>query len=376
MSIKVCPGEDVYDISVDTLNNFALSAGVVVHNSLRDLAGVATLAISPFIQRREKILSAICKGKTPTHECPMCLPAASRKHPFSTVVYDSSKGGMFRWDMMVKITSTRMYGQRVEKILPILNPTTPRHIHVDPSYRRDSLGFCMAHVSGWRDVVRRNPDTQENYKERAPIYVVDFILRVVPPTGAEIILGDIRRMIYELTAHGYLITTVSMDSYQSVDGLQQLSQKGYNALDISVDTTPDPYDNLKTALYEDRLFYYEYPPLLEELRKLEQKWNAQKKRKIDHPPRGGKDAADALAGCLWTLSQNSPSSQPLAPLKGFSRISSDDSWLEEQRQAELAGNPFAGRNTALDDYGMLPPFLPSEPDKDPWGGNGSGGWPL
>lgn len=422
---------DVYDLSVEKYENFALDAGVFVHNSLwgvkkeayynntkfqvlagneqvpsrildagdadkirptlpencvivdvpgdfrpdferdlegslRDLAGVATLAISPFIQRREKILSAVDK---------------TRKHPFSTVVYDSTKGGMFRWDLMVQMTTTRRYGKRVERPLPIINPDAPRHVHIDPSYRRDSLGFCMAHVSGWRDVVRRNPDTHENYKERAPLYVVDFILRVVPPTGAEIILGDVRRMIYELVERGYLVTTVSMDTFQSVDGLQQLAQKGYKAFDISVDTSPDPYDNLKTSLYEDRVSVYEYGPLQDELRKLEQKWNSQKKRKIDHPPRGSKDTADALAGCLWTLAQGAPSSQPLAPVSGLPAKPSDEAWFEEQRHAVLGGQEGASKNTNvadyLSEYGLLPPFLPSsngDAEDDPWGTGGRGGY--
>jgi hypothetical protein len=351
----------ITDVPIDFKPDFVTD----LEKAIRDIAGIATLAISPFIQQREKILSAV---------------DTTRKHPFSTLVYDATKGGMFRWDMMVEQKSVRQYGQRMEKVLPIINPLAPRHIHVDPSFRRDSLGFCMAHIGGWRDVIRRNPETQEKFKERAPIYMVDFLLRVVPPTGSEIILGDIRRLIYELTAHGYLITMVSMDTFQSVDSIQQLAQKGYNSRDISVDTTPEPYDSLKTALYEDRVNYYEYTPLLEELRSLEQRWDSRKKRKIDHPPRGAKDVADALSGCLWTLSQNAPSSQPLAPLRSESRVSSDDAWMEEQRQAELAGQRRASHTTPLlDDFGMLMPFLPPEKDPDPWGSGGGGGfgggWP-
>lgn len=246
-----------------------------LEGSLRDIAGISTVAISPFIQRREKIVDAIEQGtKIGLH------------HPFSVQIYDASRGGSFVWSEMVQMTKTRAYGQRIEKMMPIINPTAPRHIHVDPALRKDALGICMAHVSGWKDVVRREKDSRQQFMERAPIYTVDFMLRVVPPTGDEIILGDIRRMVYDLTAHGYLVTSVSMDSFNSADSLQQLAQKGYNAQLISVDVTPDPYDSLKDALYEDRLVLYDYPPLVEELRVLEQRFDARKKRKIDHPPRG------------------------------------------------------------------------------------------
>jgi intein/homing endonuclease len=332
-----------------------------LEGSIRDLAGISTLSISPFIQRREKIEEAIDK---------------TRRHPFSTLIYDASRGGMFLWDLMVQPTRHRKYGRYVEEKLPIINPQAPRHIHVDPSLRKDALGFCMSHIGGWVDVLRSNPENpRENYKERAPYYIVDLVLRVLPPTGGEIILGDIRRMIYEITAHGFLVTTVSMDSFNSADGLQQLAQKGYNALDISVDVTPDPYDNLKTALYENRIQFYEYQPLLDELRTIEQKWNAQKKRKIDHPPKKSKDISDALAGCLWTLSQGAPHAQPMAPMKSLPAPTGDEAWLEEQRQAELANQRGASKNTSLADYGLLPPFLTGgdEPD-DPFGGRGGGGW--
>jgi hypothetical protein len=72
----------------------------------------------------------------------------------------------------------------------------------------------MAHISKWVDVVRRSELGQ--YMERAPVYVVDLLLQVTPPAGDEIILGDIRRLIYELSAHGYMITNVSLDSFQCV----------------------------------------------------------------------------------------------------------------------------------------------------------------
>ena len=323
-----------------------------LEGSLRDIAGVATVAISPFIQRREKIIEAIDR---------------ERRHPFSVQVYDSSKGGMFKWDEMVQMTKARQYGTRVEKMLPILHPTSVRHVHIDPALRNDSLGLCMSHIAGWKDVIRRNEEGRQ-FMERAPVYIVDFMLRVVPPTGDEIILGDIRRMVYDLSAHGYVITSVSMDSFQSADSLQQLAQKGYNAQLISVDTTPEPYDNLKTAIYENRVFFYEYAPLIEELRTLEQKFDARKKRKIDHPARGSKDVADALAGCLWSLALNAPTALPL-PLVRSSGSQGGDTWLEEQRQAAAAGQRNASINQDLQDYGLLPPLLMGNGSDD-----GSGGW--
>ena len=287
-----------------------------LEGAIRDLAGCATVAISPFIQRREKIMKAVDPG---------------REHPFSVHTWDPSRRAEFLWDRMVREVQERdASNAMVTRLRPILNPTAARHIHIDPSLRGDSTGIAMAHIAGWKDVRRRSDDSRE-YMERAPIYVVDFMLRIVPPVGDEIILGDVRRLVYDLAAHGYMITSVSMDSWQSADSLQQLQQRGYKASMVSMDTSMDPYENLKTALYEERLVMYHYEPVIKELQQLEKDL---KRRKIDHPPKGSKDVSDALAGCIFTLSEQR-SSQPLPILRGTSYY--DDAWMPEQRQAQMKG---------------------------------------
>ncbi len=314
-----------------------------LEGALRDIAGVSTVAISPFIQRREKIMEAV---------------DPNRSHPFTVTTFEApatghTTKGDFLWSAMVQKTRSRVHGER---LLPIVHPTAARHVHIDPALRNDALGFCMSHIGGWKDVERRN-ETGEKYLERAPFYYVDLLLRIVPPVGGEIILGDVRRMVYELSSRGYMITSVSMDSYQSADSLQKFSQKGYTAQLISVDTTPEPYDNLKIALYESRVSYYHYQPLIQELQKLEQRWDARRKRKIDHPPKGSKDVADALAGCLWSLELNAPTSLPLPMVRGLPQSRHGDAWMEEQRHALMAGQAGAEFNQDLVTYGLLPPFL-------------------
>jgi hypothetical protein len=263
------------------------------------------------------------------------------------------------------MTKERWGGSEETRLRPIINPQAIRHVHIDPSIRGDATGFVMAHIAGWKDVVRRADDGRE-YPEQAPIYYVDVMLRIVPPIGGEIILGDVRRMIYDLSAHGYSISFVSLDSYQSADSLQQLASKGYKTQMVSVDKQMAPYDNLKAALYEDRVYYYDYPIILKELRELEKD---EVKKKIDHPVRGSKDVADGLAGCLFTLSRHRVS-LPVPMQRGLTQ--NDDAWMEEQQHAALAGQEAAAMNRTVHDYGMLPAFLGGS-DPDP-GGSWNGGW--
>ena len=151
-----------------------------------------------------------------------------------------------------------------------------------------------------------------------------------------------------------MVTRVTMDSWNSAEAIQKLNAKGYTAEVLSVDKTTVPYEQLKAALYENRISYYEYPPLLQELRELE---HDRVKKKIDHPPRGGKDVADALAACVNSLIEHS-ASMPVPMLRSAPAYGGDV-WLQEQHQAALASN-FRGeltRNPVMDAFSVLPPFL-------------------
>jgi hypothetical protein len=304
-----------------------------LEGSIRDLAGVATVTISPYIQNRVKIVEAVTPGL---------------KHPFSVEEWDPSQAGQFYWSKMVRPDANYEGINR-----PIINPHAPRHIHIDPSLRGDATGFCMGHVSGWRQVIRKD-DEGGKFPERAPEITIDLILRIVPPAGGEIILGDVRKLVYQLSARGYMITCVSIDSWNSADAIQKLNQRGFNAILLSVDRTVAPYDLTKTALYENRLKIYDYPILLKELRELE---HDRVKRKIDHPVRGSKDCSDALAGVVFTLTENS-SQVPLSMLRSVPLPG--DAWMAEHQQAAAAKMHGADAASIEADElsgGMLPPFI-------------------
>ena len=397
---------DVFDLSVEKYENFAIGSGVFVHNSLwavkpkeyfagnwfhvlvgnestpsrtlsededpkaigenmsegcillavpseyrldfdrdldgsvRDLAGVATVAVSPYISRREKIESAI---------------NYKRSHPFTVMSWDPSQPGKFRFGVMVSQLVDREFGDEYTAMnRPIINPHAARHIHIDPSLRGDATGFVMSHIGGWREITRRSEDGS-HYAERAPFIVLDFALQIIPPAGDELQFGDIRRMVYQLTEKGYMITKVTMDSWNSAEPIQKLQQKGYNAEVLSVDRTMAAYECLKNALYENRIELYDYPPLIRELRELE---HDRIKRKVDHPVRGSKDVADSLAATVFTLTENSWS-QPM-PILRSTPMYAGDSWMEEQMQhaaAASAQRDLQSLGDAPKGSGMLPPFL-------------------
>jgi len=325
-----------------------------LEEAIRDIAGVATVSIAPFIQRRERIQAAADYGD-----------ANGLLHPFSTVEYVPGSGAEFLWGILAETYSHPLSeGGYETKWRPRLNPWAARHVHIDPSLTGDSTGLAIGHVAGYKEVLRRDSN-HRIYAEKAPVIVIDLILRIVPPLGDEIILGDVRALVYQWAEHGFRLAKITMDSFQSADGLQQMAQKGYSAEVYSVDRTPTAYEMLKTALYEGRLIYYGYPKLLEELRKLEKNHVT---HKVDHPPMGSKDCADAVAALVATLSGviADVATDPLPMLRGLSyspELVSPSAASTPAQAAQVAHAPVSDR-VASAPLGMVAP----EPhDSNPYG---------
>lgn len=204
------------------------------------------------------------------------------------------------------------FGADFTPVLPVLaradfDPTfraqdgLKRAIHIDIAYSSegDALGLAMGHVRELKEVDG----------ELRPVIVFDMLLRMKPRPGTEIILADIRQVIYELRdAMGFKIKKVTLDGFQSTDTIQQLQKRRFNADYLSVDRTLLPYQDLRDAIYEERIEFPKYMIQMKHgdtdlvniaFRELSQLVDNGKK--VDHPEGGSKDVADAMAGVCATL---------------------------------------------------------------------------
>lgn len=176
------------------------------------------------------------------------------------------------------------------------------HIDMAVSGDGDSLGIAMGHV----------PEVIEMDGERKPFIVIDLLMRIHAPSGQEIFLGDVRRIIYDLKfERRFNIKFASLDGFQSTDTVQQFNRKRIHSEVVSVDKKKLPYEDLREALYEDRICFPPYAVKInpndteyvdiavKELTELVDNGD-----KIDHPPDGSKDVADAMAGVTYTLMGN------------------------------------------------------------------------
>ncbi len=209
--------------------------------ALRDLAARPTEALEAFFTDPEAI-EAACN---PDMRCPL--------------------DEMGRWHKWFKATDQ-----------------LPRYVHIDLGIKHDACGIAMAYCRP----SAANPDEPE--------VVVELAWRLQAPEGGEVDLSQVRQLALDLRRRGFNIAQVSYDGFQSVDSRQILQRQGFRTKLVSVDRDMSAYQTLKELINCGRLRMYRYEPLLKELRSLE----IVRGRKVDHPPHGSKDVADAVAGAV------------------------------------------------------------------------------
>jgi hypothetical protein len=261
-----------------------------IEDSIRDVAGVVTVTLSPFIQLRDRIYDMV----DPT-----------LFHPMSCESWRTDEYPHIFWDKITRMVTRRVGpGHMEQELCPIRHPEAVRHLHIDFSLgRSDAMGLCIAHTAGVVDVERRIAESGEAVSEQVPLIEVDLMLRIEAPPNGEIDLGAVRGLVYDFGKHGFNISFASSDWMPSADTLQQFEQRGINAEKISVDKTMEPYTYLKTAIYEGRVSIYKYPIVLQELEQLQRD---ESKGKIDHVPGGcftGETRVPLLDGTIATMAE-------------------------------------------------------------------------
>ncbi|ADD80789.1 TerL [Rhodococcus phage ReqiDocB7] len=240
--------------------------------ALRDLAGIPPEASDPFIAM--------------THRITECQDRWHERMGAKVPVNDSAHAPKF--EPWFKATD------RIKRVM---------HVDIGVSDEGDALGMAMGHV----------PEIVEIDGEWKPLIVFDFLLRWHAAKGTQIVLGDVRRLIYHLKNDlKFNLTHVTTDSFQSTDFQQQLRKNKFNVQEISVDRKKMPYEDFRDAVYDGRVLFPHYKTHLYKgdtdlvdiaFRELSQLSDTG--QKIDHPPKGSKDVADCMAGVVHHLMNDS-----------------------------------------------------------------------
>jgi hypothetical protein len=228
--------------------------------SMRDIAGRSTLARYPYILNSDAIDRAFGKSVSILNK---------EEHNFS--------------DVAEPLT---FHPARFKDLY------ADRWIHIDLGVTGDSAGVACGYVKGFKNTIANDAE------EQMPDFGFDFVLRVTPPKGEEILFYKIRELIYKLRDAGLPIKWISFDTFQSVDSMQLMKQRGFSVGNISTDTSLVPYEFTKSAFYDDRIALPIHKMAKKEFLSLERD---QIKRKVDHPPGGSKDCSDGIGGVVYGL---------------------------------------------------------------------------
>jgi hypothetical protein len=291
--------------------------------ALRDLAGIPPAASDPFISLVDRIEEARERWK--------------ERHGHSSPVGDDPHRILF------------------EPWFRGGSDPRKRHVHIDLGYspEGDALGMAMGYVEAVVDIEG----------EKKPYIVFDCLMRMHAPPGQEILIQDVRRLVYDLKDdRGFRIYSISMDGFQSTDSLQQFRKKRFVADYLSVDRSTLPYEDLRDAIYERRIEFPEYVTHLR-LGDTERVEIAVKElmelgydgKKVDHPPQGSKDVADAMAGVVNTLMGDRTYRKGVVLATATPSDEDEQSWQADGTTGMGSVIPFPGTGSGL--RAPLPPSV-------------------
>ncbi len=203
-----------------------------------------------------------------------------------------------------------------------------RYMHIDLGLKKDAVGISMCHASHFveRQKVEIEAFGHRMTNVRLPFIKFDFLGRVSAAKGEEILLSDIREIIYQIQRLGFYIGLITFDGFQSVDSIQILRNQGFRVGRLSIDRTSTKLvldkrsktgdglsrkstegqtmaamQALKDALYDERLAIPVHEYWKKEAVGAEIDY---KKNKVDHKPRGTIDLLQSMAGSVYNLVNN------------------------------------------------------------------------
>ena len=189
---------------------------------------------------------------------------------------------------------------------PLRHPERLRYAHLDLA-SKSTAGIAICHLA---EPIPANPDAGQLPGCRL-VVEYDFILAITGGGERHISQTKIEEFFSWLkTRCGFRFGLITADSFQSEYILQRLKNElGILTARQSVDRDNGAYLALRDAVQEHTLRPYRHDRLLAEAAQL-----IELERKVDHPPGGSKDLADAVAGAHFNAIRSDEGRQLLANL--------------------------------------------------------------
>jgi hypothetical protein len=177
-------------------------------------------------------------------------------------------------------------------------------MHGDLAIKGDRAGIAMSHVERWEerlDLVKDETGYETQVPTVVPIIRNDFTISFSADVSAkdtdgsklprEIQIRWAHELAFQLIKRGFWIGSFTFDGFQSAGTIQTLLMHGIESDKMSTDRDPSIWKTLKDVASDGRLrmpFNLRLKNELEGLSRIDG-------GKVDHPPGGSKDEADAFA---------------------------------------------------------------------------------
>ena len=305
----------------------------------RDYLGVPSSAINPFIEHGDRILSCINSNKDP-------LAVFEDK-----IIEETVKSGYG--------VETRSYIGKT--IYPAIHDKVTKYfICCDQGQKKDSFVISVGHSA---KVILELPlaDGKINKVEKYKV-IIDLVEEWKPDPRNKITVSF--RNVEEVleTLNNYIrIDSILFDRWNSVESIERLFSKGIHTEQVGA--TIEMYDTLKMLIYANMIEFPDNSKLVTELRQLNRiRTPSGKMEKVEHPPEGGKDNADAVVRVAWMVYNDSIKSATrgefIMPIvQRFSTVRGAAQYFEEQKNngssdaiwgsGSSQGSPFGGNNDSL-----------------------------
>ncbi len=178
-----------------------------------------------------------------------------------------------------------------------------RHMHVDLGLKHDSTAIAVGFIA------HDTPDAEPNRSAWAPDFhvVIETVEVMRARTGQDLSVLEIEEKIVAL-ASSMGVATITFDQHQSAYLVERLTARGYNAwvFNATAKSNWETYSFLKGLISARQITLPDDDRLINELASLACSPTSDAFR-VEAPPQGSDDCADAVACCAWLLVHNTPS---------------------------------------------------------------------
>lgn len=313
--------------------------------ALQDLAGITTLSSVMFFPTVD-LLKAACTW-----------PNMSTKPNIQLGLMDIQKPEMAIINTVkIKELKAVLQGKKV-------------WIHLDPAFNGDKFGIALSIIDGWKTIERFDQQTAQTMKRSTPTVLTPLTISIDSRPGSEIPFVMVEDFIFDLRSAGIKIGKVTFDTFQSKGMHQRFVNGGIEAAIVSLDRTKEPYQAFRRMVAENRWMGTDMDLLYDELKDLRDTG-----KKIDHPPLGSKDVADAVCGSILAAlesvderSEGMETGEELEALDMFIRNQTDHDSVQEKLKGILGGgrsnSAWEDIEDAFDENDQLSEFFK---DSDTW----------